>query len=59
MHFRNSSFKHKIKRLQISQEPVYGKFYLHEMVAVNSSKIYFLKNAKKTSKPNNRNLNRN
>ena len=35
MHFRNSSFKHKIKRLQISQEPVYGKFYLHEMVAVN------------------------
>ena len=28
------------------------------MAAVNLSKIYFLKNAKKTCKPNNRDLNR-
>ena len=29
-------------------------FYLHEIPAVDLSKIYFLKNAKKTCKPNNR-----
>ena len=34
------------------------KFYLHEIAAVNLSKIFFLKNAKKTYKPNNRDLNR-
>ena len=34
------------------------KFYVHEIAAVNLSKIYFLKNAKKTCKPNNRDLNR-
>ena len=34
-------------------------FYVHEITAVNLSKIYFLKNAKKTCKPNKRNLNRN
>ena len=34
------------------------KFYIHEIAAVNLSKIYFLKNAKKTCKPNNRDLNR-
>ena len=33
-------------------------FYVHEIAAVNLSKIYFLKNAKKTGKPNNRDLNR-
>ena len=32
------------------------KFYVHEIAAVNLSKIYFLKNAKKTCKPNNRDL---
>ena len=32
--------------------------YVHEIAAVNLSKIYFLKNAKKTCKPNNRDLNR-
>ena len=47
-----------MKRLQIPQKLAYEKFYVHEIPAVNVSKIYFLKNAKKTCKPNNRNLNR-
>ena len=47
MHFRNSSFKHKIKRLQISQEPVYGKFYLQEMVAVIHQKFTSWKTQRK------------
>ena len=53
-----------MKRLEIPQRVVYEKFYLHEkilvheIVAVNLSKIYFLKNAKKTCKPNKRDLNR-
>ena len=34
------------------------KIYVHEIAAVNLSKIYFLKNAKKACKPNNRDLNR-
>ena len=34
------------------------KFYVHEIAAVDLSKIYFLKNAQKTCKPNNRDLNR-
>ena len=43
---------------------LYGKIYVLEKIlrtricAVNLSKIYFLKNAKKTCKPNNRDLNR-
>ena len=54
-----------MKRLQIPQMLVYEKFYLpkkiyvHETAAINLSKIYFLKNAKKTCKPNNHDLNRN
>ena len=53
-----------MKRLPIPQEVVneefyvHEKIYLHEIAAVNLSKIYFLKNAKKTCKPNNRDLNR-
>ena len=35
------------------------KFYIYEIAAVNLSKIDFLKNAKKTCKPNNHNLTRN
>ena len=31
--------------------------YIYEIAAVNITKIYFLKNAKKTCKPNNRDLN--
>ena len=34
------------------------KFYVHEIAAENLSKIYFLKNAKETCKPNNCDLNR-
>ena len=53
-----------MKRLQIPQKLVYGqftytkKFYVHEIAAVNLSKIYFLKNPKKTGKSNKRDLNR-
>ena len=31
-HFRNSSFKRKIKRLQIPPKLVYEKFYVHEKI---------------------------
>ena len=34
------------------------KFYILEIAAVDLSKTYFLKNATKTCKPNNRDLNR-
>ena len=54
-----------MKRLQISQKLVYEKYntymeqiYIHKIAAVDLSKIYFLKNAKETCKPNNRDLNR-
>ena len=43
-----------MKRLQIPQNLVYEKFYVHEIAAVDLSKFYFLKNAKKICKPNNR-----
>ena len=33
------------------------KFYVHEIVAGNSSKLYFLNNAKKKCKSNNHDLN--
>ena len=58
MHFQNSNFKHKMKILQILQKLVHEKFYLHEIATVNLSKIYLLKNTKKTCEPNNRDLNR-
>ena len=45
-----------MKILQIPQKLVYEKFYVHEIAPV--SKIYFLKNTKKTCKSNNRDLNR-
>ena len=47
-----------MKGQAIPQKLVYYKFYVHEIAAVNLSKIYSLKNAKKTCKPNNRDLNR-
>ena len=47
-----------MKRLQLTQKLVYGKFSVREIAAMNLSKFYLLKNAKKTCKPNNRNLNR-
>ena len=48
--FRYSNFKHKMKRLQIPQKLGYGKFYVHEITAVDLSKIYFLNNAKNICK---------
>ena len=48
-----------MKRLQILQKLVYEKFYVHEIAALNSSKIYFLKNVKKTYEPNKPDLNHN
>ena len=52
-----------MKKLQIPQK-LYEKFYahekiyVHEIAAIDLLKVYFLKNAKKTCKPNNRDLNR-
>ena len=46
-----------MKRLQLPQQLVYEKFCVHEIAALNLSKN-FLKNSKKTSKPNNHDLNR-
>ena len=46
MHFQNSDFEHNMERLQILQKLVYEKCYVHQIAAVNLSKIYFLKNAK-------------
>ena len=49
--------------MQIQQKLVYKNFYVHEQLlrweitAVNLTKFYFLKNAKKTCKPNNRDSN--
>ena len=37
---------------------MYEKFYVHEIAGLDLSKIHSLKNAKKTCKPNNRDLNR-
>ena len=47
-HFKNSDFEHNMERLQILQKLVYEKFYVLQIAAVNLSKIYFLKNTKKT-----------
>ena len=53
-----------MKRLQIPQKLVYVKFYLHEKILRTQNcrrrliKNLLLKNAKKTCKPNNRDLNR-
>ena len=55
MHLRNGNFKHKMT--SNPEKVVYEKFYLREIAAVDLSKIYFLKNAMKTCKPNNRDLN--
>ena len=46
-YFRNSNFKHKVKRLQIPQKlvckvTVANEFYVHENAVINLLKIYFL-----------------
>ena len=51
-----------MKRMQIPQKLVYGKFYVHEKILRTRNycrkfiKVYFLKNAKKTFKSNNHDL---
>ena len=44
-HFRNKNFKHKIKRLQISQKLVYGTFHVHEQIlGTRNCRRKFIKN---------------
>ena len=50
--------KYKMKKMKIPQKLVHEKFYVHEVAAVNLSKMYFLKNAKKTCKANSCDLHR-
>ena len=47
----------KILRKLVHEKSYVQEIYVHEIAAVNLSKIYLLKNAKKTFKPNNRDLN--
>ena len=43
--FRNSNFKHKMKRLQIPQKLVYEKFYVHEKILrTRNCRRRFIKN---------------
>ena len=45
MHFQNSNFKHKMKRLQIPQKLVYEKFYVHEKILrTRNCRRRFIKN---------------
>ena len=45
MHFPNSNFKHKMKRLQVPQKLVYGKFYIHEKnLLMQTCRRIFIKN---------------
>ena len=48
----------KRKDCKSRKKLLYVKLYVHEIAAVDLTKIYLLKNAKKTFKPNNRDLNR-
>ena len=63
-HFRNSNFKYKMKTACPTKYCIRKilctrkNFAYHEVAAVNLSKNYYLKNVKKTCKPNNRDLNR-
>ena len=44
-HFRNSNFKHKMKRLQMPQKLVYEKFYVHgQTLLTRNCRREFLKN---------------
>ena len=55
---QNEKTANTAKTAEVYKVAVVKKFYLHEITAVNLSKIYFLETAKKTCKPNNRDLNR-
>ena len=44
-HFRNSNFKHKMKRLQIPQKHMYKKFYVHKKILrTRNCRREFIKN---------------
>ena len=44
-HFQNTNFEHKMKRLQISQKLVYGKFDVHEQILrTRNCRRKFIKN---------------
>ena len=44
-HFRNSNFKHEMKRLQIPQKLVYEKFYVHDKILrICNSRRILIKN---------------
>ena len=44
-HFRNSNFKHKMKRLQILQKLVYEIFYVHgQILRIRNCNREFVKN---------------
>ena len=55
---QNEKAVNPAKTAEVYKVAVVKKFYVHEIVAVNLSKLYFLKNSKKTCKPNDRDLNR-
>ena len=45
MHYQNSNFKHKMKRLPIPQKLVYEKFYVHEKILrTRNCRRKFIKN---------------
>ena len=45
MLFRNSNIKHKMKRLQIPQNPVHKNFYVHEnILRARDCRRKFIKN---------------
>ena len=56
-HFWKNNFKSR-KILCTKNFTYTKKSYVHEIAAVNLSKMHFMKNANKTCKPNNRDLNR-
>ena len=44
-HFRNNNFKNKMKRREISQTLVYGKFFVHETILrTRNCRRRFIKN---------------
>ena len=58
MKTQNEDTVNPAKTAEVYKVAVAKKTYVDEIAAVNLSKMYFLKNAKKKCKPNNRDLNR-
>ena len=45
MHYRNSNFKHKMKKLQIPQKVLYQKIYVHKKILrTRNCRRKFIKN---------------